>query len=148
MLDRINFILTRVIKQHLVTCKRFKHFARLRDTGMKQYIRAYIRYTWVLPLTPPFTWYSDIGFSSTCLHSGSHLAFCLLVLLVVTMLARRSLLKHLLMLKLLKSQTLIKLMKMASLTTISVFHPLSKLKVKSWPLNFWANFAYTVLDIP
>jgi len=45
MLDRINFILTRVIKQHLVTCKRFKHFARLRDTGMKQYIRAYIRYT-------------------------------------------------------------------------------------------------------
>jgi len=29
----------------LLECKRFKHFARLRDTGIKQYIRAYIRYT-------------------------------------------------------------------------------------------------------
>ena len=43
--DKINFVLTRVIKQHLLDCKRFKHFARLRDTGIKQYIRAYIRYT-------------------------------------------------------------------------------------------------------
>ena len=136
MLDRINFILTRVIKQHLVTCKRFKHFARLRDTGMKQYIRAYIRYTWVLSFVPLSTWYSDIGFSSTCLDSGSHLAYCSPVLLVVTMLARRFLLRHLPMLKLLKSQILIKLMKMASLTTISMFHPLSKLKVKSSHIRF------------
>lgn len=45
LLDKINFILTRVIKQYLVACKRYQHFARLRDTGMKQYIRAFIRYT-------------------------------------------------------------------------------------------------------